>query len=244
MDRKRCGTWLGAALAVVLVTQEASAQAPPGGGMNMPTREQIRERILAVLAASPEETITVEGVCRITYKKVMTDPQRVAQALGQQMGGQVPAGVDIDQYIRAYQPQITELLNEFLADFGKFEALVDLKVKSKRIPRGEYRIGLAFEGERPLAFIISGGELRRPVDIRLKTRAIDMAPEVKLEFKTPNNMVAGQEKFELQVDFLRFQARSKAKIERADAAGGGGGDEPEEEEREGAPEGGGGGHGH
>jgi hypothetical protein len=243
VNRKRCGSWLGAALAVVLMTQDASAQAPPGGGMGMPTREQIRERVLAVLAASPEETITVEGVCRITYKKVITDPQRVAQALGQQMGGQIPAGVDIDQYIRAYTPQITEMLNEFLADFGKFEALVDLKVKSKRIPRGEYRIGLVFEGERPLALMVSGGELRRPVDIRLKTRGVDMCPEVKLEFKLPNNMVAGQEKFELQLDFMRFQARSKAKIERADAAGGDApAEEPEEEEREPATPPAGGGH--
>lgn len=228
MERMRCGVWLGAALAVVLVTQEASAQG--GGGMpKIPSREEIAQRVRQVLAASPEETIELEGVCKITYKKVPTDPHRVAELLGQQMGGQLPPGADIDQYIRMYQPQITELLNEFLADFGKIEALVDLKVKSKRIPRGEHKLGLVFDGERPVALVISSEALRRPVDIRLKTRPVDLQPELKIEFKTPSNMRAGEEKFDLRLDFMRFQAQSKSKLERAEA--GGGGDDAEDDDK-------------
>lgn len=215
MDRKRSGYWLGAALAVVLVTQEASAQAPPGGGMNMPSREQIAEKVKQVLDASPEEVIEIAGVVKITYKKIPTDPQRVAELLGQQMGQQLPPGVDIEQALRMYGPQITELLNQSLADFGKLEAKVELKIKSKRIPVGEYKIGMLFEGERPLALIVSGEGLRRPIDIRLKTRGVDLQPEMKMEIKTPDNMVAGEEKFDLQLDFMRFQAKSKSKLERA-----------------------------
>ncbi|MCO5167973.1 MAG: hypothetical protein M9894_16640 [Planctomycetes bacterium] len=210
MERKRSGLWLGAALALMLVTQEARAQVPP----NIPSREQIAEKVREVLAASPEETIELPGVCKITYKKIPTDPQRVAQLLGQQMGGQIPAGVDIDQYIRMYQPQITELLNEALTEFGKIEALVELKIMSKRIPVGEHKIGLVFDGERPEALVIGSEALRRPVAVSLKTRPVDLQPELKIEFKTDPNMREGQEKFELQLDFMRFQARSKSKIER------------------------------
>lgn len=216
MERKRCGVWLGAALAVVLVTQEARAQG--GGGMpNIPSREEIAAKVRQVLAASPEETIELEGVCKITYKKVPTDPQRVAQLLGQQMGGQIPPGTDIDQYIRMYQPQITELLNEFLADFGKIEVLVELKVKSKRIPVGEHKLGLVCDGERPVALVISSEALRRPVDIRLKTRPVDLQPELKLEIKKKDE----ETKFDLRLDFMRFQAQSKSKVEPTEGGGGG-----------------------
>jgi hypothetical protein len=218
VDRKRCGYWLGAALAALLVTQEALAQAPPGGGMpKIPSREEVAARIRQVLQASPDEHIEIPGVCRITYKKVPTDPQVIAQRLGQQLGGQVPAGVNIDQYIRMYQPQITEVLNETLADLGKFEALVELKMKSKRIPVGEWKLGMQFDGERPMALIISGDGLERPIEVRLKTRPVDMTPELKIEFKTPRNMREGHEEFELQLEFMRFQARSKSKIERVAA---------------------------
>lgn len=216
MERKRCGVWLGAALAVVLVTQEASAQAPGGGGIpNIPSREEIANKVRQVLAASPEETIEIPGVCKITYKKVPTDPHRVAELLGRQMGQQLPPGVDIDQYVRMYQPQITELLNEFLADFGKIEALVELKVKSKRIPVGEHKLGLMFDGERPVALIVSSDALRRPVDIRLKTRPVDLQPELKIEFKRKD----GDPKFDLRLDFMRFQAQSKSKLEPASGGG-------------------------
>lgn len=230
MERKRCGVWLGAALAVVLVTQEASAQAPPGGGgmPKIPSREEIAERVRQVLAASPEETIELEGVCKITYKKVPTDPQRVAQLLGQQMGAQLPPGADIDQYIRMYQPQITELLNEFLADFGKIEALVEIKVKSKRIPVGEHKLGLVFDGERPVALVVSSEALRRPVDIRLKTRPVDMQPELKIEFKKKDD----ETKFDLRLDFMRFQAQSKSKLEPGEGGAGGGGDDEAEDDKD------------
>ncbi|MBX3468027.1 MAG: hypothetical protein KF878_14230 [Planctomycetes bacterium] len=212
MERKRSGVWLGAALSLMLVTHEARAQ---GGGMpNIPSREQIAQKVREVLAASPEETVELPGVCKITYKKIPTDPQRIAQLLGQQMGGQIPAGVDIDQYIRMYQPQITELLNESLAEFGKIEALVELKIMSKRIPVGEHKIGLVFDGERPEALVIGSEALRRPVAVSLKTRPVDLQPELKIEFKTEPNMREGQEKFEIQLDFMRFQARSKSKLER------------------------------
>lgn len=215
MDRMRSGYWLGAALAVVLMTADAAqAQMPPGG---MPSREQIAEKVKQVLDASPEEVVEIPDVVKITYKKIPTDPQRIAQLLGQQMGQQLPPGVDIEQGLKMYGPQITEMLNQSLADFGKLEAKVELKIKSKRIPVGEYRIGLIFEGERPLALIVSGEGLRRPIDIRLKTRGVDLQPEMKLELKTPDNMVAGQEKFDLQLDFMRFQAKSKSKLERAAA---------------------------
>lgn len=213
VDGRRFG-WFGAFLVVggALLAQDAHAQAPP----RMPSREEIAERVRQVLQAAPSTTIELPGVCKITYKQVPTDPRRIAQTLGQQMGGGVPAGVDIDQYVKMYEPQVTELLNEALQDVGKLEALVELKLKSKRIPPGEYKLSIICEGERPAALIISGDDLpnKRPVDIRFKTRGVELQPELKLEFKTPKDMEEGKEKFDLLITFMRTEALSKTKLER------------------------------
>jgi hypothetical protein len=158
----------------------------------------------------------------------------ILQTLGQQMGGGSIDPKMVDEYAKMYQAQITELLNEFLADMGKLEALVELKLKSKRIPVGEHKLGIAFEGERPVALVVSGDSLKKPIPITLKTRSVDLQPELKIELKTPANMVAGQEKFDLDLAFMRFQARSKTKLENA-AAASGGGDEDDKDEKKDEP---------
>lgn len=231
--------WLGATLLSAVLATPLLAQNPPPGlppGFKMPSREEIRAQVQTVVANSPEEVVEIDGVIKITYKKVPTDPNEVAKALGKQMtGGQaLPPGAE--DMIKQFEPMIAEVLNESLGDIGKLEAKVELKLKSKRIPVGEWKIGLQFEGERPTALLITGDELNggKPVELRLKTRAVDPQPALKIEIKTPKDMAAGSEKFDLQLTFMRFEAKGKTKVERAagGAAPAAGGDKEKEEKEE------------
>ena len=45
------------------------------------------------------ETLEVAGLCKLTYKKIPTDPKKIAQMLGKDITGgqQLPPGVDISQ---------------------------------------------------------------------------------------------------------------------------------------------------
>jgi hypothetical protein len=237
--------WLGATLlsAVALAgpaQAQGGGQPPPGlpPGFKMPSNEEIKQRVQQVIASSPEETIELTGVFKIKYKKVVTDPQKIAEQVGKQMGQGLPPGLDISPYLKQFEGQITEVLNESLQDFGKFEALVEVKIASKKIPVGEHKLGIQFEGERPKALIISSDALSKPVEIRLKTRPVDMQPELKIEVKQPKDMKAGAEKVDLLLKFMRFEAQTKTKLERGGAGGAapaGGDKEEKEDKEEGAP---------
>lgn len=207
------------------LTSTAFAQAPGGGGgLGMPSEDEIRRRVQQVMDASPQEVIEIEGIAKITYKKVPTDPAKIAEMLGEQLKGegkQLPPGVDIEQLAMQYQGQITRFLNEALADIGTFEAKIRLKIRSKRIPVGVWKLGIVFEGDRPVAFLVSGTadnelpEENKPIPVRLKTRGADLQQELSMEFVEPKRQKEGKEKFDVDLKFLRFQARTKDKLERA-----------------------------
>lgn len=218
--------WLGATLLSAVLAGEALAQgggAPPPGlppGFKMPSREEIRAQVQRLVDSTPPVDVELPAdlaeLVKITYKPVPTDPQAVARQLGQQMGGgALPPGAD--GMIKQFEPMIAEVLNESLANIGTFEAKVELKLKSKRITVGVWRMGLQFEGERPVAVILTPpeGTPGRPVELRLKTRAVDPQPALKIEVKPPTSQTAGAEKFDLQLTFMRFEAKSKTKVERS-----------------------------
>ena len=207
------------ACAVALLVSGGQAWAQGGG---IPDRKEIEKRVREafpkVMEQSPEETLEIEGVVKVTYKKLPTDPKKIASALGKAVGEDMglPPGIDLNQYIGMFEPQLTELLNEFLQDVGKFEALKPIQVKSKTIPAGEHRIGLVFEGERPVAVRIFNKDeekMKKPIDVRLKTRSVDLQEALKIELKEPKKQKEGAEKFELYLNFLRFAAKSSAKLE-------------------------------
>jgi len=211
---------IGAGLAALLVTAEAQAQGNPPIPPNFNKEAilaQVRAALPQVIENSPEETLKIEGVVTIKYKKIPTDPQKVADALGKDLGGKaLPPGVDINQYIGMFEQEITALLNESLKDVGTFEAHVPLKVKSKTIPVGEHRFGVEFEGERPKAVLVFNADeekLPKPIEIRVKTRSSELQEELKVELKEPKNQKKGDEKFELRLAFLRFEAKSQSKVE-------------------------------
>ena len=208
-------------LALFMVPGQAQAQGGGGGGIpggldpNM-IKQRVKDALPRVLEAAPSETIEIEGLVKLTYKKVPTNPQKIGEALGQDLGGAggggIPAGIDINQYMGMFENDIAEILNSFLEDFGTLEVKKELKVKSKTIPIGEHKVGLVFEGERPVALRIFNEDkekLEKPIDIRLKTRSVDLQDELKIELKEPKKQKEGKEKFEIVLSFLRFAAKSK-----------------------------------
>lgn len=214
-----------ALLSAFLATAPVQAQGgglPPGfGGFDKSAiLKRIKEALPQVIENAPEETLELKGVVKITYKKIPTDPKKVGEALGKDLGGKVlPPGIDINQYIGMFEGEITAILNDALKDVGTFEALVELKIKSKTVPVGEHRFGIKFEGERPVALVIFNADktkLKKPIEIRLKTRSIDLQEELTIKIKEPKKQKKGKEKFKLELAFMRFKARSKsdAKVKR------------------------------
>ena len=177
------------------------------------------EKVNQVLEASPEETVEIEGIVRMTFKEIPTNPERIAEILGEEYAGQIPAGVDINQLANMYSGQITEVLNEHLRVMGRMEALVDLKMRSRTIPQGTYEFGLEFEGERPVAFVIRGEDLDddgRPVAMRLQTRSVDLQDAVQIVLVEPRRQREGQEEFKVRIAFLRYVAQTSHELERDD----------------------------
>jgi len=206
-----------AAALIPLAAASCWGQAPPNIDPKA-LKEKVREGVAQVLAASEEKTITLEGIVKITYKEMPTDPKKIAEILQEQGSlGQLPPNTDIDQYIGMFQNDITEMLNENLANLGTIEALVPLKLRSKKIPVGTWEFGLAFEGERPVAIVIKGEELNKgkPVVLKLKTRAVDMQEKLVLEIKEPKKQKEGKEKFDIRIALLRSVAETKTELQRA-----------------------------
>ncbi len=202
----------------LLVLFPSTGQAQ-GGMPPIPDRKEIERRIKEampkLLEQSPEETVEVKGICKLTYKAIPTEPKKIAKALGQEIAGNqnVPQQ-QIDQYIGMFQNEITEALNQLMKDVGKLEVTKEFKIKSKKVPVGEHRLGLIFDGERPVAIRIFNEDeekLEKPIDVRLKTRAVDLQEQLKIEMKEPEKQKEGKETFEFRLSCVRFLAKS-AKI--------------------------------
>jgi len=217
---------LAGALALLCATP-AAAQQPP-----IPSKQEIVKRLdegfPQLLEQSPEDTVEVEGLFKLTYKKVPTDPKKIAEMMGKQLGtDKIPPGM-IDQYIGMFAAEITQVLNKHLADIGEFEALTLLKNRSKKIPPGKHRFGILFEGEKPAALVVfdpkpkKGEEeeakkdrMKKPVLLRLKTKSTKLQNELKIEGKESKKKAKkGKPKpADLVVTCLRYLAKTSKPIE-------------------------------
>ncbi len=220
--------------ALLLAPAEGRAQ---GGMPPIPDRKEIEKRIREampkLLEASPETVVEVKGIVKLTYKAIPTEPKEIAKLLGKDLtGGQNVPQQQIDQYIGMFQNEINEALNELMKDVGKLEVTREIKIKSKEIPPGEHRIGVVFDGERPVALRVFDPEdaddkkLEKPVDIRLKTRSVDLQEALAFELKEPKKQKEGKETFEIRMSCVRFLAKSsKIKVSKSE-------DEEDEDEDE------------
>lgn len=211
---------VGALTLAMLLLAPAEGRAQ-GGMPPIPDRKEIERRIREampkLLEASPETVVEVKGVVKLTYKAIPTEPKQIAKLLGRDLaGGQSVPQEQIDQYIGMFQSEINEALNELMKDVGKLEVTREIKIKSKAIPPGEHRLGVVFDGERPVALRVFSPEdaddkkLEKPVDIRLKTRSADLQEALAFELKEPKRQKPGKEEFEIRMSCVRFLAKSSA----------------------------------
>lgn len=216
-------TWISAGLLAVALLVGGDAQAQGGGVPPIPggfdkemILKQLKEALPQLLEASPEETLEIKGILKITYKKIPTDPQKVAETLGKDLGGGMIPQETIDEYMGMFEKDITLVLNTALEDLGTFEVLKELKIKSKTIPVGVHRFGIEFDGERPKSIRIFNADktkLKKAVELRLKTRSTDLQGELAVKLKEPKKQKAGKEKFEMHLAFLRYKAKTKSKVQ-------------------------------
>lgn len=157
----------------------ALAQDPRERMPEQPSRQQLQEKVTELLDGSTEETLAAGEAFRIVYRQVPTDVHALALAFGERLEGrQRPNGMDLDRYVKQFEGSIGGILEEYLTHVGTLTALVELKVGSKKLPAGEYRLGLALEGGRPAALLLHGEGLRRPLPIRVRLRQAQQPADV------------------------------------------------------------------
>lgn len=188
----------------------AFAQAPPGIDP-----AQIEGMIKAELDKAPQKEIQIEGICKITYKEIPSDPAELVKN-NPQLQQYIPAGFNMDAMAKQYAPMIQEYLNKYLADIATFEAFVDLKFKSKKIPTGKYKMGLAFTGADIEGAQIYGEGLEKPIQIKFKTK-VNPTPSATLVIELEKNEKEekkGVEAVDIVTTFAKSAGKSISPIEK------------------------------
>src|SRR5262245_5805728 len=95
---------LSVAAFVIAFAAPAFAQGGGGGGgggkggfdpSQMPRPEEIKAKAKEYLEKAPEVTAELEGIVKITYKQIPTDPKKIAEMLGKEYKDQAK-GFDIE----------------------------------------------------------------------------------------------------------------------------------------------------
>ncbi len=173
-------------LVVVLgLASAAEAQAPPGGGYpQMPSKEEIERRIKEEMDKLPSETAEIEGVT-ITYKAVPTDPLEIVK-----QSGQLPPGQNPDQAAKQFLPLARPYIEKNMAEIGTLVATREVKIKSVKLKPGSYTFGVSVDMTDliPVAVLISGGDLKKPLAVPLKNGAAKSPyATLKIELTTPKS---------------------------------------------------------
>lgn len=214
-------------LAALVIALGAPAYAQGGGGggkggfdpSKLPKPEEIKAKAKEYLEKAPEVTAEIDGIVKITYKQIPTDPKKIAEMLGKEYKDQAK-GFDIEAALKQYAPQIQETLNEVLREGGTFEAIAELKLKSKVIKKGSYKMGFEFDGEKPTRILLEIPGEKKPLGIPLTSKQVPDLPELQIKCEQDKKK---KEKFVILVGFVRTVAKTAefvAKLESGAVAGG------------------------
>lgn len=210
-----------AVLLTALFATPALAQKNPNG-MKLPSKEDIEKQAKELLGQSETKTAELEGFCKLTYKALPSSTDEIGKLIGDKYKDQIPKGVDIDAALKQYGPQIQEALNTYLTepDGWKFEALVDLKWKSKKIPKGEYKVSLEVDGEELKTLILTQAETKDEkgkkvpavaIPIHFKPAKKQQEPFAKLAFDVKgveDKKTKDVKSFDVLCDFFRTEAKT------------------------------------
>jgi hypothetical protein len=214
--------------AVIALGFSSPAFAQGRGGQQMPklpSPEEMEKKIGEFLDKCPTTSAELEGMCKLTYKEIPTSPDEIGKLIGEEYKNQIPKGVDIDAAMKQFQPQIQEALNKYLTEpkDWKFEALQDLKWKSKKIPQGVYKVTIQTDGENLNDLILvpntdakagdkpKKGDASKPIPAHFKAVKKQDQPFDKLNFEfksVPDKKKPDAVQFELWSKFFRTEAKT------------------------------------
>jgi hypothetical protein len=120
----------------------------------LPSDETVAKKTQEILAQADEKTTEIEGLAKLTYKEIPTDPDELTKKVAALTG--VEASLAVEKLGAKMDAALAKALTE--AEGWKFEALVDLTWKSKKLPQGEYKVSLALEGGKLKALTLTQGE--------------------------------------------------------------------------------------
>jgi hypothetical protein len=222
---------LPAVLIAVVFTTPAFAQKGGNNGGNsgnnmnqphIPKPEEIQAAAKDILSKCETQTAELEGMAKLTYKAIPSSMDEILKQVGEKYAGQVPKGYDVDALLKQFGPQITDAMNAYLTepDGWSFVAAENLKWKSKKIPKGEYKVSLVVDGESLLKLVLSQPESKdekgktiKAVQIPINFSAVkkQQDPFPKLRF----DLVAVQDKktkdtngFEIKTEFFRTSSHT------------------------------------
>ena len=181
-------------------------------------QEEVAKRVQAILEASPEQTLELSGVAKLTYKQLPTDVHAVAVEFAKTLTSkQLPRGIAPEIYVRQYEPQIARVLDEAFAKVGTLEALAPLQIQRKALPVGEHSVGIALRDERPVAFVLQSEAFNRgkPLGIKLKLKRAEGEDTGKLilTLVEPEEQKPGAFEFTLHATLRGAVAEAKKPFE-------------------------------
>lgn len=220
-------TRLAPALVIGLVFA-SPAYAQKGGNYQgydkakLPKAEEIEKEAEKLLGSAESQTAELEGFAKLTYKAIPSSMDEVLKQVGEKYKDQVPKGFDIDAALKQFGPQIQEALNKYLTEpeGWKFEALEDLKWKSKKIPKGEYKVSLVVDGEEIHDLILTQPESKDEKGKKIKAVAIPLHfktdkkqtepfAKLKFELKGIEDKKAGKTlSFDIMSEFFRSHQKA------------------------------------
>jgi hypothetical protein len=204
----------------------APATVLAGGGdpnqtVDRPRPAEVAERVGKLLDATPHQQVEVAGAAKLDYAHLPVDAHAVAMAFGETLSGsQDPRakGLPLDRYVRIFEGQIQELVDQRLADVGTLEVLAPLKMKGKTIAPGKYTVGIALQGGHIAGLVLreAGNARARPVAIKLKLRRPELEPGAEGAVAMSLAQKDGQPGFEL-VCSLRGEEAASTPLGAGDA---------------------------
>jgi hypothetical protein len=194
----------------------------------MPTQDEIESAAKQLLGACETQTADLDGFAKLTYKAIPTSQDEILKLVGQKYKDKIGnnKNIDVDGLLNQFGPQIQEAMNKYLTEpeGWKFEALEDLKWKSWKIKKGEYKVSLEVDGEQLKALTLSQpettdekGKKVKAVSIPIRFKQVkkqnDPFGKLKFEFKGIEDKKTQKTlSFDVLSEFFRTQSKANDPI--------------------------------
>ena len=127
------------------------------------TGDEVEKIVKEAFNTAESQTAEVEGVLKLTFKAIVSGPDDCAKRVGQyyrQVNEGKRVNIAEDVAIAKYREQAYAVWNKLVAEGTgfTFEALVDLDLKGKKLPKGEYHVVLGMEQDELRSITLASTE--------------------------------------------------------------------------------------